>query len=268
MNELKRILRKTNVKQVGEYYCLDEAHLMESAERYRQSEKFWKKVGRSLWVFANVPFVKMVMVSNTLAYDYVTNDSDIDIFTVAAKDRVWTVRAFLLTYLSLFGIRASRRHKRMRFSPEILVDETAIDLSPSALAEDYLTHYFIADLVPIWGADYFNEFWAANRWIRNKLPVAYRSPNLKDGFDAKSKSSLFVWALEKMLGGRFGDRVEMWARRRQQRTIDRAVVRLGVDPNVIKERHVIETHYCGRRVELRDNIEEFLALDEKEFIKV
>lgn len=267
MNELKQILKKSRIKQVGEYYCLDESHLMESAYRYQQAEKFWKQVKRYLWVFSNVPFLRLVTISNTLAYDYVKKTSDIDLFATTAKNRVWTARAWLLLWLSIFGIRAKGKHKRMRFSPEMLVDETALDLSTCAWASDYLMYYYIVDMVPIWGVERFNQFWSANRWINQKLPVAYRSQNRREEFDKKIKSSWLVWLLEKILGGRFGDMVEIRARRIQQRNIDRAKRKLG-DDDVIADNHVVETHFRGRRLEIRDKIEEFLSKDEKETVTV
>ncbi|MFH0905395.1 MAG: hypothetical protein V1826_01605 [bacterium] len=259
LDELKQILKKTGVSQAGEFYYLSEEHLEEIPARQQRSEKFWRKVKRYSWVFANVPFLRMAAVSNTLAYNYVSAWSDIDLFIVAAEDRLWTTRGILLLWLTLLGVRARGRNKYMRFSPEILVDETAIDLSPCALADDYLVHYQIADITPVWNTAFFDRFWSANAWLKGKLPVAYRSPLRRVEFERRVQSSWFAWLLGKILSGGFGDRVEAWARRRQRWLIERAKNRLGVDPNVIIEDHVIETHFHGQRADVRDAIEEFLA---------
>ena len=147
------------------------------------------------------------------------------------------------------------------------MDETALDLSTCAWANDYLMYYYIADMVPIWGVNRFNQFWTANRWMRQKLPVAYRSQNRRDEFEKKIKSSWLAWLLEKILRGRFGDMVEMRVRSIQQRNIERAKRILG-DDDIIADNHVVETHFRGRRLEIRDKIEEFLAQDEKKAITV
>lgn len=257
--DLKRILRRTDIKQSGDFYCLDEYHALEVKPRAKLSAKFWKKTKKYKWLFANVPFIKMMVVSNTLSYDNVTDNSDIDLFVVTRIGRVWTARAFLLAWMTLFGVRVRSAKKFMKFSPEMFVDESAMDLSLCALANDYHLAYWVADFVPVWKADFFGDFWKSNYWLKNKLPVAYKSPNTRAEFINKDKSSWFAWSLERILGGSFGDRIERWAKKHQTKIIEKSRERLGINPSVILDDHVIKMHFNDKRAESREYIEEWLV---------
>lgn len=257
--DLKRILKRTEVKQSGDFYCLDEYHALEVGPRQKMASRFWRRVKRFMWVFANVPFLKMVAVVNTLSYDNVTDTSDIDLFVVAKQGRVWTARAWLLLWMTALGIRVRSEKKFLKFSPEMFVDESAMDLSRCALANDYHLAYWVADFVPVWQVDYFGKFWKNNYWLKNQLPVAFRSPNYREEFADRNQSSWFAWGLEKILQGSFGDRIERWVQRRQMLIIEKSRERLGINPSVILDDNVIKVHFNDKRAESREFIEEWLA---------
>lgn len=258
-DELKQVLKKTDVKRSGDFYFLDEYHVLEYMTRLKRAPKFWQKVKKYAWVFANIPFLKMAAVGNTLAYDNVSDNSDIDLFIVAKKNRVWTARAWLLLWLGLLGIRVCSERKYMKFSPEFFVDEAALDLSQCAIANDYYLAFWLADLVPVWNRGYFDTLWRQNSWLKNQLPVAYKSPNVREEFETKVKSSWFAWMVEQILKGSFGDRIEAWARKRQQKIIEKNRRKLGINPSIITDNRVIKIHFNDKRAEVRDKIEEFLA---------
>src|SRR3989344_13744 len=259
VNELKQIIKKSDMHWSGEFCYVDETHIHEYARRRELAKKFWQRVRQSRWIFANVPFIKLVAVGNTLAYDNVHENSDIDLFVVTRARRGWTARAILLLWLSFLGLRVRSVKKYLLFSPEFFVDETALDLSLCAIANDYYLAYWLADLVPVWQTDYFEMIWSANKWLKDKLPVAYRSPNRRPEFDKPMRPSWFAWGLEKILVGKFGDRIEAWVRIKQQRIIERNKQKLGINPSVIADDHVVKIHFNDRRAEVRERIEEFLA---------
>ncbi len=259
VDELRQILKKTGTKQSGDFYFLDEYHVLEYMTRLKRAPKFWQKVKKYLWVFANVPFLKMAAVGNTLAYDNVSDNSDIDLFIVAKKNRVWTARAWLLLWLGILGIRVRSEKKYMKFSPEFFVDEAALDLSQCAIANDYYLAFWLADLVPVWNRRYFDVLWKGNQWLKHDLPVAYRSPNVRGEFVRPVKSSWFAWMVEQILKEKFGDRIEAWAKRKQLRIIEKNKQKLGINPSVITDERVIKIHFNDKRAEVRDKIEEFLA---------
>lgn len=215
--------------------------------------QLWSIVDRWRWLFANVPFITQVYVSNTLAYDNANANSDIDLFLVARSGRLWTARLFLLIWLNLFKLRVRSAQKFGKFSPEFFVSESALDLSALAIEHDYYLSYWLADLVPIWPDGEHRRLRLANSWVGKDLPIAWRSPKMKTY--PYLRPSQFCIIIEKLLGGKWGDRLETEAYYRQKKIIDKNTKRLGINPSVITTRDIIKLHFNDRRALVRDAIE-------------
>ena len=56
------------------------------------SKPKWDRAVRATKIIRYVPFVRMVAICNTLAYNMAKKDSDIDLLIVIKKDRIWMSR--------------------------------------------------------------------------------------------------------------------------------------------------------------------------------
>ena len=216
----------------------------------------WRQVGRWRWLFAQIPFLRQVYVTNTLAYDNANPNSDIDLLLVGQPGRLWLMRAILLTILSWLNLRVRSMNRFNKFSLEFFVSERVMNVKRVALTKDYYLTYWLADLVPIWPDGEHRQFRQANQWWREELPLAWRSPKIKQ-YRYLSPSWLRQ-GLEKILSGRWGDGLEDWAYTKQRRIIELNLRRLGVRPEVIVNRDIIKLHFNDRRALVRDAIEQTL----------
>ena len=226
------------------------------ATQVNLSAQLWRKVHRWRWLFSQVPFISEVCVSNTLAYDNATSNSDIDLLIVAQTGRIWIARAYLILLLNLFKLRVRSTAKFGKFSPEFFVSEKALNIQSLALTKDYYLSYWLADLVPIWPDGEHHKFRQSNNWVAGQLPIAWRSPKLRKC--RYSKPSFFRWLIEKILAGKLGDKLETEAYYRQKKIIDKNILRLGINPSVITTRDIIKLHFNDRRAEVSENIEQAL----------
>ncbi len=220
------------------------------------SNKFWNKIKRWRWIFSNIPFLSQVFVTNTLAYDNVDKNSDIDLFLVGKQGRLWTARAFLLFWFNLFGLRVRSKNRYAKFSPEFFVAEDKLELETLLINDDYYFNFWLADLVQIWPENDCYTIWKSNLWIKDNLPIAYRSPRGK-GFEP-CKPSFFRRLFERILIGEFGERIERRLMNVQKEIIGRTTKRIGVNPSVVVDPGVIKLHFNDRRELVRDFIKEKL----------
>jgi len=223
----------------------------------RLAQQFWQKIRRWRWLFANVPFLRAVLVTNTLAYGNVRAGSDIDLLVIGKAGRLWTCRAGLLVLLNWLGLRVKGPDRHAKFSPEFWLGDTALDLRPIALSNDYYLSFWLADAVPIWPGGMLRELWQANPWLKEQLPIAWRSPRLVD-WPVSRPSYLCRW-LERWMSGRWGERIEKRLQNAQQKIITRSLIRLGVNPLVVVEDNMIKLHFNDRRAAVRDAIEGALS---------
>lgn len=248
-----RLLPKIHYEQDLIWYGEE---LSDRLERAKIAKSFWKIVKRFRWLFSNVPFLREVLVTNTLAYDNVKQGSDIDLLIVGRSGRLWTCRAILLLFFNWLRLRVRGVVKHGKFSPELWLGDEALDISRLAIDNDYYLSFWLADVIKIWPGGEPKELWQANPWLKQMLPIAWRSPRSKEWPEVKP--SYICQLIERVLRGSLGDRLEQRFKTTQQKIIQRNLPRLSVNPSIVMEDNVIKLHFNDRRSAVRDAIEEGL----------
>lgn len=150
------------------YFSLNEAHFKSHAEKLERSKVYWKKVARWRFIFQVCPFVDSVMVCNSLPIEDLDESSDIDLFIVAQKNRLFLARFCITLLTSIFGLRRHGSKTRKRFCLSFYISEDAMDFS-SLVQEPYdiyLAHW-VKTLEPISGdySSYENFMQENERWL-------------------------------------------------------------------------------------------------------
>lgn len=121
--------------------------------------KIAKKVAGVLVMF---PFVRGIAISGSLSKNYADEYSDIDLFVITAKNRLWIARTMMHCFKKLaFLIR-----KEQYFCMNYYVDEDQLEI----VEKNIYTAVEIGTLIPLQGDAVFEHFYAANSWTRLYLP--------------------------------------------------------------------------------------------------
>lgn len=160
----------------------------EWAEKRGLQKKYFKKVRRYQTWLALCPFVKLIAVCNTLPIGDIHPGSDIDLFVVAQKNRLFLARWWLTALTSLLGIRRHGSKVRERFCLSFYVSEEELNLEKIALKpRDIYLAYWLKTLEPIvgdyktyetllrtnpWLSEYFHTLLPRKRYFRKAPPVA------------------------------------------------------------------------------------------------
>jgi hypothetical protein len=143
--------------------------------------------GPALSFVANLPFVRMVALSGSLAHLNASRGADVDLFVVTAPGRVWAVTVTTLVAARLLGWR---RHLCLNY----VVSERALDVGPP----DLFTANQIIHLRPITGGDVYRRFLSANAfvvdWYPNFRPRA-EWPLVPGGWRQRLRPA-FEWILD------------------------------------------------------------------------
>ncbi|MFA5359206.1 MAG: hypothetical protein WC310_05345 [Patescibacteria group bacterium] len=138
--------------------------------------KKYRRAGRTAAFLRLCPFVRLVAVSNSLALANVRADSDIDLFIITAKDKIWLARFFTAGFLKLCGLRPTPVRKRDTICLNFFVSEEALNLKnlrKSGLVPDIYFTYWVRQLVPLYDAgDIFSQFMQSNGWVANYIGAA------------------------------------------------------------------------------------------------
>ena len=99
-------LKKIIATQSGFYFLKKRKEIIQTRlERYNLADKKFQIALRAVRIFKYLPFIKLVAVCNNLGYANAREESDIDLFVITAKNRLWFVRFFLIAIIYALGLR-------------------------------------------------------------------------------------------------------------------------------------------------------------------
>ena len=153
------------------------------------------------WLYKQFPFVDAIYLANSMSFNALHADSDIDLFVVAQERRVWLARFFMTLMMWVYSIKRSRKTTRKRFCLSFFVDKDNQNLESLLLHKrDIYLPYWIAHLVPIylhrWALIYSENLWIQS-YLPHWSPQQHISlgihPSLGIGFFRKIIEICFYW---------------------------------------------------------------------------
>lgn len=121
--------------------------------------KIADKIGNLLIKF---PYVRGIAISGSLSKNFADEYSDIDLFIITAKNRLWIART-LMHGLKKLSYLANRQDY---FCMNYYIDEDALQITE----RNVYTAIEVVTLMPLQGDSAFERFYAANQWTQKYLP--------------------------------------------------------------------------------------------------
>lgn len=182
-----------------------------------------------------LPFVRAIAVCNSLGFQMVHEESDIDLLIITAHNRVWSARWWVTGVLALLRLRPGEA-VRDPVCVSFFVDECVDDLSVVMMDRDVYFYYWLRSLVPLFGTH------------RLFLQGAHTAPEFRHGH----KRGVFTRIAE--LCARIIP--EDFVRRQQMSIMSDSVKAsaLLADTTVVLTDQIIKLHQNDRRKELRDKV--------------
>lgn len=143
-----------------------------------------RRVGSLLIRF---PYVRGIAVSGSLSKNFADEYSDIDLFIITTKNRLWLART-IMHCLKKLSFLFNKEHY---FCMNYYIDEQELQIAE----KNIYTAIEICTLIPLEGDVVFEKFYAANSWSREFLPnknmrVASARP-AKPGFIKRCSEFVF-----------------------------------------------------------------------------
>lgn len=255
-NEILAAIKTLPVGEEDGHYFLAgrEALVAERHRRYRLAEKKFRKARRFACWLRHLPSVRLIAVCNSLAYANSVEESDIDFFIVCRPGTLWATRFVAAGALKLLNLRPTPERQADRFCLSFFATEDALDLSRLAISSgDAYLRYWIATLAPLYDAgNAMAKFWAANAWIRERLPGVYLVESgprraLKPVYQCR----VLLWLLR---------RFETAAKRFQAKRFPKEIAALANrDSRVVVNDQMLKFHVNDRRADYEKLFRERLA---------
>jgi hypothetical protein len=130
------------LEKFNEYTWIKNAPSHEELELFEKTKKYMKYIS---WI----PGLRMVAVCNSLSMYASDADSDIDLFVVTEKKRIWLVRILMTLIFQILGIRRHGKKVAKRFCLSFFSTVEWLDFNNFRLENDIYLAYWIYYLKPI-----------------------------------------------------------------------------------------------------------------------
>ncbi len=163
---------------------------------------FIKKYSR---LYRSIPFIQSIYLCNSITFNALHKDSDIDIFIVTKKWSLWRARLWSAIMFFLFGLkRGVVRGKKKKFCLSFYVTNTHQNLYNIMLPQnDIYFIYWLAHLVPLYQETPENIY-KHNKWLESLLPNFPGRHCIDIGIQSWSGKSHFKKIIEFLCGGIIG----------------------------------------------------------------
>ena len=213
------------------------------------AQKYWRKVRFFVPLARIVPYIRMVAVCNTLAFDNPTSKSDIDLFVITRRGRIFTARSDLTLFYSLLGVRRHGQKIAGRFCLSFFLAEDSLNLEQMRKDEkDAYLYYWFRSLVPVFGHEYYRKFINENGWLKDSFIEPFR--NARQHVVEPGKIPRFIGFIKELfLNLPPGNWIEAKLRSDHLKRHDRRTADLGPESDVVIADHMLKYHNIDRRSE-------------------
>ncbi len=196
--ELEQLTKLNLIFEHQGFYALSSAgELVARREQANaRANRRMKVAWRHAKIIAFCPFVEAVLISGSMGKGVLHPDDDIDFFIVTQPGRLWIVKVLLTIFKRFFLLNSYRN-----FCLNYFVDVNSLSITE----RNRFTATEIALVLPMYNNEVYKRFMQENSWCRKYYPSV--RPN--DHAKTKPRNQV-IRLVEKILGGRFGDRLDDW----------------------------------------------------------
>jgi len=147
-------------------------------------------------LISHFPYVRGVLLSGSISKGYMDEKADIDYFIITAPNRLWITRILLVFFKKMFLLNSYKF-----FCINYFISTTELEIEE----KNIYTAIELATLIPMYGADIYNDLYEENQWIKAYVPnYPKRDVSNLPSFNKK----IIQKVIESLLNKRFGDYVD------------------------------------------------------------
>jgi hypothetical protein len=196
---LEELLREKKIIQKGKVYYLPGIKVVNWKFRFDFSKKLLSDAKLFFRLLEKIPWIKFVGVTGSVAAYNSNPQSDIDIFVITEKNRLWLTRGLVATIIKILGKYPTHKKEKDggKICPNLFIDTEAIEW-PLSKRNLHIAHDIVLMQPLIDKESTYFKFLKANSWALNYFPniTVNLDEALKDKQTTKTKKSWLLNIIE------------------------------------------------------------------------
>jgi len=186
--DLDRLVKKRKVRHKNGKYSFPSRKTVAWKKRGDTSQQLLERNRKVFDVLKSIPWIKTVGVTGSVAAYNAQRNSDIDIFIITAKNRVWITRGFMFVILKILNKYPQKGMDTDKLCPNILLDEGDLEW-PKEYQNMFTAHEIVFMQPLVDKKESYFRFISKNKWISKYIRFTSHIP--KSDFRVR-KGSLIV----------------------------------------------------------------------------
>ncbi len=136
-------------------------------------EEYIQEINKYENIFKSIPFVSEIYLCNSITFNKLNENSDIDLFIITNNKSIRRARFFSLLIFWLKWIKVWSNNKSKKFCLSFYVTENNLDIYNISLPKtDIYLAYWLAHLVPLYSENKASNtnIYHENNWLKALLP--------------------------------------------------------------------------------------------------
>jgi len=153
-------------------------------------DQFTTKINRFWNLYKSLPFISEIFLCNSITFNSLKEDSDIDVFIITKKNKLRRARFFSELYFTILWQKRFKNNKKQKFCLSFYTREDNINLYPIMIKNksDIYLWYRLAHLIPLYQEKENND------WLyKNNLRFNAMFPNHPQKYCINIWTELFTW---------------------------------------------------------------------------
>ncbi|HLD51545.1 hypothetical protein A3K34_04295 [candidate division WWE3 bacterium RIFOXYC1_FULL_40_10] len=184
---IKKLISEDKIKRKNHLYYLSGCRPVKWGNRQKNSRHLIRENTKVIGLIGSLPWVRYVGITGSVAAYSATSNSDLDLFIVTQKNRIWLVRGFVALILIITNKYPKNGSEAGRICPNLYVDEANMVWEKSK-RNLYIAHDILLMQPIINKRDYYFKFMRANDWVFKyfanfpiDLPLIFRNKRVIRG---------------------------------------------------------------------------------------
>ena len=186
-----KMLKNLDEDKIGEWFSRD--------KESEYMEEYLKEIKRLKSTFQSIPFVEQIFLCNSISFNALDENSDIDLFIIAEPGRIRTVKFWSMLLFTLKWAKRFWKKTRKKICLSFFITSDSQNLYPISLPSlDIYLAYWIAHLVLIYqpNKEINNSFFENNKWVKWILPNYQEKQTISLWIDYFSWNTKFKKVME------------------------------------------------------------------------
>ena len=186
------------IHQFDRFYTLKKDHypIIRRNDGNKRAAELIKVAGKIGNILIRFPYVRGIAISGSLSKNFADEFSDIDLFIITAKNRLWIART-LMHCFKKFTFLVKKEHY---FCMNYYIDEQQLEIAE----KNIYTAIEIGTLIPLQGDLVFEQFYMENTWTRAFLP----NKNMRVATAKPVRDSIFKRGAEFLFDNHLGNAID------------------------------------------------------------